>query len=194
MRAACALAIRKSVPLWIEPVSYDKAALVMSAEIIQHAFCIHPNLEELAVMATELGLHRFFAFATPSSPLLVCDPAVFSEGTSIGMGDIYRLGDAVMAATNIKARVDFILCFPALTHALQNIFVTLGAGGCCFMSEDSNPIVFPSFLKPSKVLSTSGAGDSSFGALIAVYTAMESWKEAAAAGSGCLEVAFTLQH
>jgi len=27
-----------------------------------------------------------------------------SEGTSIGMGDIYRLGDAVMAATNIKAR------------------------------------------------------------------------------------------
>jgi hypothetical protein len=76
MRAACALAIRKSVPLWIEPVSYDKAALVMSAEIIQHAFCIHPNLEELAVMATELGLHRFFAFATPSSPLLLCDPAV----------------------------------------------------------------------------------------------------------------------
>jgi hypothetical protein len=62
MRAACALAIRKSVPLWIEPVSYDKAALVMSAEIIQHAFCIHPNLEELAVMATELGLHRFFCF------------------------------------------------------------------------------------------------------------------------------------
>ena len=51
------------------------------------------------------------------------------------------------------------------------------------MSEDSNPIVFPSFLKPSKVLSTSGAGDSAFGALIAVYTAMESWKEAAAAGS-----------
>jgi sugar/nucleoside kinase (ribokinase family) len=100
------------------------------------------------------------------------------------MGDIYRLGDAVMAATNIKARVDCVLCFPALTHALQNIFVTLGAGGCCFMSEDSNPIVFPSFLKPSKVLSTSGAGDSSFGALIAVYTAMESWKEAAAAGSG----------
>jgi len=30
--------------------------------------------------------------------------AVDSEGTSIGMGDIYRLGDAVMAATNIKAR------------------------------------------------------------------------------------------
>jgi hypothetical protein len=58
MRAACALAIRKGAPLWIEPVSYDKAALVMSAEIIQHAFCIHPNLEELAVMATELGLHR----------------------------------------------------------------------------------------------------------------------------------------
>jgi hypothetical protein len=58
MRAACALAIRKSVPLWIEPVSYDKAAFVMSAEIIQHAFCIHPNLEELAAMATELGLHR----------------------------------------------------------------------------------------------------------------------------------------
>ena len=28
--------------------------------------------------------------------------AVHSEGTSIGMGDIYRLGDAVMAATNIK--------------------------------------------------------------------------------------------
>ena len=27
---------------------------------------------------------------------------VHSEGTSIGMGDIYRLGDAVMAATNIK--------------------------------------------------------------------------------------------
>ncbi len=51
------------------------------------------------------------------------------------------------------------------------------------MSEDSNPIVFPSFLKPSKVLSTSGAGDSAFGALIAVYTAVESWKEAAAAGS-----------
>jgi hypothetical protein len=60
MRAACALAIRKSVPLWIEPVSYDKAAFVMSAEIIQHAFCIHPNLEELAVMATELGLHRYW--------------------------------------------------------------------------------------------------------------------------------------
>jgi len=54
----CALAIRKSVPLWIEPVSYDKTALVMNAEVIQHAFCIHPNLEELAVMATELGLHR----------------------------------------------------------------------------------------------------------------------------------------
>jgi sugar/nucleoside kinase (ribokinase family) len=51
------------------------------------------------------------------------------------------------------------------------------------MSEDANPIVFPSFLKPSKVLSTSGAGDSAFGALIAVYTAMESWKEAAAAGT-----------
>jgi len=149
MRAACALAIRKSVPLWIEPVSYDKTALVMNAEVIQHAFCIHPNLEELAVMATELGLH--------------------SEGTSIGMGDIYRLGDAVMAATNIK-----------------NIFVTLGAGGCCFMSEDANPIVFPSFLKPSKVISTSGAGDSAYGALIAVYTALESWKEAAAAGSNAV--------
>jgi sugar/nucleoside kinase (ribokinase family) len=50
------------------------------------------------------------------------------------------------------------------------------------MSEDANPIVFPSFLKPSKVVSTSGAGDASFGALIAVYTAMENWKEAAAAG------------
>jgi sugar/nucleoside kinase (ribokinase family) len=73
--------------------------------------------------------------------------------------------------------------FHHCNHCLQNIFVTLGAGGCCFMSEDANPIVFPSFLKPSKVLSTSGAGDSAFGALIAVYTAMESWKEAAAAGT-----------
>jgi sugar/nucleoside kinase (ribokinase family) len=107
-----------------------------------------------------------------------------SEGTSIGMGDIYRLGDAVMAATNIKARHDLIyLIFHHCNYSPQNIFVTLGAGGCCFMSEDANPIVFPSFLKPSKVLSTSGAGDSAFGALIAVYTAMESWKEAAAAGT-----------
>jgi hypothetical protein len=73
MRAACALAIRKSVPLWIEPVSYDKAALVMSAEIIQHAFCIHPNLEELAVMATELGLHRSSARYS-FGPTLVYDP------------------------------------------------------------------------------------------------------------------------
>jgi hypothetical protein len=73
MRAACALAIRKSVPLWIEPVSYDKAALVMSAEIIQHAFCIHPNLEELAVMATELGLHRSHIGFTVE-PALVSDP------------------------------------------------------------------------------------------------------------------------
>jgi hypothetical protein len=72
MRAACALAIRKSVPLWIEPVSYDKAALVMSAEIIQHAFCIHPNLEELAVMATELGLHRYHFFYTFRNRL-ACD-------------------------------------------------------------------------------------------------------------------------
>jgi sugar/nucleoside kinase (ribokinase family) len=109
------------------------------------------------------------------------------------MGDIYRLGDAVMAATNIKARAIFILFDDSPNHSnfIQNIFVTLGAGGCCFMSEDSNPIVFPSFLKPSKVLSTSGAGDSAFGALIAVYTAMESWKEAAAAGSCYVCVVFS---
>jgi sugar/nucleoside kinase (ribokinase family) len=99
------------------------------------------------------------------------------------MGDIYRLGDAVMAATNIKVRTKFLTTLSIVSYRIQNIFVTLGAGGCCFMSEDSNPVVFPSFLKPSKVLSTSGAGDSAFGALIAVYTAVESWKEAAAAGS-----------
>jgi hypothetical protein len=122
MRAACALAIRKSVPLWIEPVSYDKAALVMSAEIIQHAFCIHPNLEELAVMATELGLHRYLL---PRTTLGHClwhhDPNLLSEGTSIGMGDIYRLGDAVMAATNIKARTMFSLCFKHLTSDLEHL-------------------------------------------------------------------------
>ena len=100
MRAACALAIRKSVPLWIEPVSYDKTALVMNAEVIQHAFCIHPKSGRTSCCG-----HNITWSAQVIVHVSFCDvtrDAVHSEGTSIGMGGIYRLGDVVMAATNIK--------------------------------------------------------------------------------------------
>ena len=50
--------------------------------------------------------------------------AVHSEGTSIGMGDIYRLGDAVMAATNIKAR-----------HAHTYFFFTIVIIACRIFSS-----------------------------------------------------------